>query len=251
MRPLLLALLLVVAATPVGAERLVSTVSSTNVQITSSFDGAILSLFGTIEPDTPGGPSNGPYNVIVVITGPLQDRVTRLKTNTFGIWSNTQQVVFRQFPTFYNVLSSGKLANIASPEVLANGDVMPSDQARATSSEGETPKALQFGNELVRLMTEEGHFAVREDGVRFLSDTAFLAQSTLPSDVANGSFLAHTLVLKNKVLVAEGSVGFTVRKTGFENFVFVASKQQPLLYGIVCVLLALGTGWLAGVVFKR
>jgi hypothetical protein len=42
-----------------------------------------------------------------------------------------------------------------------------------------------------------------------------------------------------------------VRKSGFENFVFVASRQQPLLYGIVCVLLALGTGWLAGVVFKR
>ena len=36
-----------------------------------------------------------------------------------------------------------------------------------------------------------------------------------------------------------------------KNFVFVASKQQPLLYGIVCVILALGTGWLAGVVFRR
>jgi uncharacterized protein (TIGR02186 family) len=251
MKRLVLALMVLLVATPVGAERLISTVSSTNVQITSSFDGAVLSLFGTIEPDTPGAPSNGPYNVIVVITGPLQDRVTRLKTNTFGIWTNTQQVVFKQFPTFYNVLSSGKLANIATPEVLANQDVMPFAQARATSSEGETPKALQFGAELVRLMTDEGHFAVREDGVRFLSDTAFLAQATLPSDVANGSFIAHTLVLKDKTLVAEGSVGFTVRKTGFENFVFAASRQQPLLYGIVCVVLALGTGWLAGVVFRR
>jgi hypothetical protein len=58
-------------------------------------------------------------------------------------------------------------------------------------------------------------------------------------------------VFKNKQLVADRSEGFVVRKSGFENYVFVASKQQPLLYGIVCVLLALGTGWLAGVVFKR
>ena len=100
-------------------------------------------------------------------------------------------------------------------------------------------------------MTEEGHFAVVEDGVRFLSDTAYVAQLTLPSDVANGPFLAHTLVLKDKQLVAERTEGFSVRKTGFENFVFVASRQQPLLYGLVCVALALGTGWLAGVVFKR
>jgi hypothetical protein len=42
-----------------------------------------------------------------------------------------------------------------------------------------------------------------------------------------------------------------VRKSGFENFVYVMSRQQPLLYGIACVLLALGTGWLAGVVFRR
>jgi hypothetical protein len=74
---------------------------------------------------------------------------------------------------------------------------------------------------------------------------------TLPSDVANGPFSVHTYVLKNKQLVADRSEGFSVRKSGFENYVFVASKQQPLLYGIVCVLLALGTGWLAGVAFKR
>ncbi|MDO8360874.1 MAG: TIGR02186 family protein, partial [Devosia sp.] len=112
-------------------------------------------------------------------------------------------------------------------------------------------KGEMFGAELVRLMTEEGHFSLNEDGVHFLSDTAYMGQVTLPSDVANGPFLAHTLVLKDKQLVAEGTQGFAVRKTGFENFVFVAARQYPLLYGIVCVILALGTGWLAGVAFKR
>jgi uncharacterized protein (TIGR02186 family) len=100
-------------------------------------------------------------------------------------------------------------------------------------------------------MTEENHFAVKEDGVRFLSGTAYIAQVTLPSDVANGPFLAHTMVLKDRQVVAERTEGFSVRKSGFENFVFVMSRQQPLLYGLVCVILALGTGWLAGVVFRR
>lgn len=251
MRRLLLALLLIAFTAPAGAEKLASTVSNSNVQITSSFDGAVLSLFGTIEPDPPGMALNGPYNIIVIVTGPLQDRVTRLKTNNFGIWSNTEQVTFKQFPSFYNVLASGKLDNIASAEVLSAEHVLPISQALATSAQGPTEMATRFGSELVRLMTEDGHFAVREDGVRFLSNTAYVAQITLPSDVANGPFLAHTLVLKDKQVVAERSEGFTVRKSGFENFVFVASRQQPLLYAIVCVILALGTGWLAGVVFRR
>ena len=251
MTRIVLALLLMVSASPALAERLASTVSNSNVQITSSFDGTVRSLFGTIEPDTPGVALKGPYNVVVIITGPLQDRVTRLKTNNWGIWSNTDQVTFRQLPSFYVVLASGKLDNVADPQVLDSENVLPIEQALATATIGESSKATQFGTELVRLMTEEGHFAVKEDGVRFLSDTAYVAQVTLPSDVANGPFLAHTLVLKDKQLVAERTEGFSVRKSGFENFVFVASRQQPLLYGIVCVMLALGTGWLAGVVFKR
>jgi uncharacterized protein (TIGR02186 family) len=251
MRRLLLALVLVTVASPVGAEKLASTVSSSTIQITSSFDGAVLSLFGTIESDVHGLAAQGPYNVIVVVTGPLQDRVTRLKTNNWGIWTNTDQVTFKQFPSFYNVLASGKLANIAPPEILTEKNVLPIDQALASSTLGEIAKSTEFGTELVRLMTEQGHFAVKEDAVRFLSTSAYVAQVTLPSDVANGPFIAHTLVLKDKQIVAERTEGFAVRKTGFENFVFVASKQQPLLYGIVCVVLALGTGWLAGVVFRR
>jgi uncharacterized protein (TIGR02186 family) len=251
MRRALLALALLATATPVSAEKLASTVSSSTISITSSFDGAVVSLFGTIQADVHGLAAQGPYNVIVVVTGPLQDRVTRLKTNNWGIWTNTDQVVFKQFPSFYDVLASGKLDNIADPEVLAADNILPIAQALATSSEGPTTKTTDFGTQLVRLMTQEGHFAVREDAVRFLSDSAYVAQLTLPSDVANGPFLAHTFVLKDKKVVAERSEGFAVRKTGFENFVFVASRQQPLLYGIVCVLLALGTGWLAGVVFRR
>lgn len=237
-------------ALPANAEKLASTVSTPTVQITSSFDGAVLSLFGTIEPEQPGTALTGPYNVIVMITGPLQDRVARLKTNSFGIWTNTDQVAFHQFPSFYAVLSSGRLETVADPAVLAAENVLPSDQARQAA---QTPglKGEMFGTELIRLMTAEGHFAVNEEGVRFLSPTAYTAQVTLPSDVANGAFLAHTLVLKDKQLVAERTEGFSVVKTGFENFVFVASRQRPLIYGIVCVVLALGTGWLAGVVFRR
>jgi uncharacterized protein (TIGR02186 family) len=249
MKRLLLALLMV-AAVPASAETLVSTVSNPQVLITSSFDGATLSLFGSIEPDAADPEAAGPYNVIVVITGPLQDRVARVKTNNYGIWSNTDQVTFQHFPSFYAVISSGKLDTIATPTLLDQYVVQPEDQARATA-QATGLKAEAFSLQLVRLMTQEGHFIVRDDGVRFLSNNAYAVNLQLPSDVVNGRFLVRTLVLENQALVAERTESFTVRKAGFENFVFVASRQQPLLYGIVCVILALGTGWLAGVVFKR
>lgn len=250
MRRLLLAGMLMLAAVPVAGEKLVSTLANQQVLITSSFDGAVVSMFGSIEAETPGEDLSGPYNVIVVITGPLQDRVARIKTNRFGIWTNTDDVTFQHFPSFYAVVSSGRLDSIADPSVLQQFTVPLLDQARrAAQTDG--LKGERFSQELVRLMQEEGHFVLREDGIRFLSPTAYAVNVNLPSDVANGPFIVRTLVLRDGQLVAENSAGFSVRKSGFENFVFTASRQQPLLYGIVCVILALGTGWLAGVVFRR
>jgi uncharacterized protein (TIGR02186 family) len=74
---------------------------------------------------------------------------------------------------------------------------------------------------------------------------------TLPSDAPPGPYLAHTYLFKNGEIVAEHTDGFSVRKTGFERFLGQAAHGQPLLYGIVAVILALATGWLGGVVFKR
>ena len=59
MRRALLALALVAMAAPAGAEKLASTVSSSTISITSSFDGAVVSLFGTIESDVHGIAAQG------------------------------------------------------------------------------------------------------------------------------------------------------------------------------------------------
>lgn len=248
----LLLLLLITAAAPAQAERLVSTVSRDQVAITSSFAGETLTFFGNIEPEV-GAPLpyvEGTYHVIIVISGPLQTRVARRKTNVFGIWLNTQQVVFESFPSFFHVLSDTQLANITDPVTLAELHILPDHQARLAARAGWWD-SIVFGAELVRLMEKEGFFGVNQQGVTFRSNTLYSGQITLGSNVAPGPYLAHTYLFKNGQLVAEKSDGFSVRKTGFERFLGLAAEQQPLLYGIAAVILALFTGWLGGVVFRR
>ena len=149
-------------------------------------------------------------------------------------------------------LDSQKAAGIPRRLVgftVAERAIPPDMQAR--SSQSGWWDSTAFGAELVRLMTQKGHFAVNTQGVAFRSDTLYSAQLTLRSDVPPGPYLAHTYLFKDGVLVAERSDGFSVRKTGFERFLGLAAVQQPLLYGLACVILALFTGWLGGVVFKR
>jgi len=244
--------MLVLLAGTARAERLVTTLSSQDIEITSSFDGATLTMFGSIEPDRGAGRDTvaGPFNVVIVVEGPLADRVARQKTNQFGIWINTDQVIFERFPSFFHVLASGRLRDITDPVTLTAENILPEVQARHSAVAGWW-KSVVFGRELVRLMSVRGLFGVNEQAVQFLSDTTYIARLNLPSDIANGPFITHTYLFKGGMVVARSSEGFSVRKTGFERFLGLAAIQQPLLYGIVCVILAIGTGWLGGVVFRR
>lgn len=248
--PLVLAALLF--AVPARAERLVSQVSNDTVEITSSFDGERLAFFGTIEPDIGATDRSvaGPFHVIIVVTGPTQHRVVREKTSSWGIWLNTYQVEFADFPGYFQVLSSGRLADLADATTLADNAVTPEAQLHATGSVSRS-KARDFGAELLRQMTEIGLYGVQENGVAFSAETFYSARLTLPSTVPPGPYIAQTYLLKNGAVVARSTSGFAVRKMGFERFVALFSVQSPLLYGLACVALALFTGWIGGVVFKR
>lgn len=255
-RPLALPTLLVVAllalAAPGHAEQLVTQVSRPEVAITSSFQGETLTLFGQIQPD-PGSSEHlveGPYHMIITVTGPLQDRVARKKSNVFGVWLNTAEATFEQFPSFYQVLSDARIADMTDAVTLSQLQIPLASQARHVLG-ASWWDSLAFGSELVRLMQKKGLFVLNEQGVVFRTNTLFFAQVNLPSDAPPGPYLVHSYLFKDGLLVADKTDGFSVRKIGFERFLGLAARQQPLLYGIVCVALALFTGWLGGAVFRR
>jgi uncharacterized protein (TIGR02186 family) len=239
-------------ACPAQAERLISQVSNDAVEITSSFSGERMTFFGSIVPEAGAEQRfvEGPFHVVIVVLGPTQDRVAREKTRNFGVWLNTDQVVFRNFPSYFQVLSSGKLLDITDITTLSAEYILPESHTIMPNEAGWWKSAI-FGRELVRLMTEQGLFGVSENAVNFLSESFYSARLTLPSNAPPGPYLALTYVFRDGEVIARRSEGFSVRKIGFERFVALAAVQQPLLYGVICVLLALFTGWLGGVIFRR
>src|SRR5690606_34406771 len=94
MRHWLLFLLLAfaLAAPAARAERVVANLSTDLIEITSSYDGERITFFGAIEPQAGDEQAaTGPYHVVIVVTGPSQDRLARQKTRRFGIWLNTDE----------------------------------------------------------------------------------------------------------------------------------------------------------------
>lgn len=237
---------------PVPAQRLVSALSDKEVSIDSSFAGETLTLFGNVEAslDADAGGVKGPFDIVIVIRGPALDRAVRQKKRVFGIWLNIEQLVFKNFPSFFWVLSSDRLDDVAAREVLEVEGILPAVRPQLTIVQGSGNPNV-FGPEMVRLMTENGLFGVDERGVRFRSNTLYSARVVLPANVPNGNFLAHTYLFKDGVIVSEKAEGFSVRKEGFERLLGTAAQEIPWVYGFVSVFVAIFTGWLGGVVFRR
>lgn len=242
--------LVVLAGQTASAQDLAFSTSDRTVGIHSNFTGETVTFFGNIEPDQAGTRPQGTYDVVVIVRGPTGERVVRRKSRQFGIMLNADYALFRGLPSFYRVLSSSPVSTIIAPDVLAQ---------RAFTVEAQVASALDttsgepdlFEGELIRLMEKASLFGTAERGVTFLSPTFFAARVSLPSNVPNGVFLAQIFVVQNGEIVAERSQQFYVQKTGFERFLGESARNHPLLYGLACVALALVTGWLGGVLFRR
>src|SRR5262252_7104544 len=116
---ILLALALVVAcsaAAPARAERLIVSVSNHRVTVTPNYSGEELVLFGSVEKDATT-PANRSYDLVVTVSGPRADMVTRRKERKFGIWINTDSRQFLQVPAYLAIFSNRPIDAIASPEV--------------------------------------------------------------------------------------------------------------------------------------
>tara|TARA_R100000365_G_scaffold264_1_gene891 strand:+ start:5316 stop:6077 length:762 start_codon:yes stop_codon:yes gene_type:complete len=248
---ILLALFALLAMlTGASAQGLVFGTSDPTISIHSNFAGETITLFGNIEPSLDGTPPQGTFDVVFVIRGPVEERVVRRKSRQFGIMLNADHALFSGLPSFYRVLSSRPLETILDPEVIAERNLTVQAQA-ALALEETTGNVALFENELVRLMGEANLYRTDERGISFLSPTFFSTRVILPAHVPNGIFLAQALVVQNGQVVAQGAQRFFVQKSGFERFIGEAAVNQPLLYGIATVLLALVTGWLGGVLFRR
>ena len=108
-----------------------------------------------------------------------------------------------------------------------------------------------FRTQMTRLMVEKGLYGINETGVQFRSPTLYSVSIELPGDVANGTFLAETFLFRNNGLIAHKAESFVVRKAGLERLLGDSARDHSLAYGLACVALALLTGWLGGVVFRR
>lgn len=249
------ALLLVMCGVePAAAQKLVVSLSEHRVQITSNFSGVDLVLFGTIE-GVPAVTANRiGYDLVVTVIGPRQTYRARRKQRVVGIWVNAESRQFIDVPSYLAVLSNRPIKQIAKPDVLRRLQIGLDDfplTQRIGPDFADTVPSDPFREAFVRLKRDQGIYQQSPTAVTLLTPTVFRAAISLPTTAITGTYNVDVKLFADGAMIARTTSAFEVIKVGFEQFIAEAAHQHAVLYGIATVCIALFTGWIASVAFRR
>jgi uncharacterized protein (TIGR02186 family) len=244
---------LLAGATPAAAERLVASLTNHHVMITSNYTGGELVLFGTVERDAASAARNGSYDIVATVIGPREALRTRRKQRVLGIWVNTEARSFVDPPSYLAVLANRPLDAITNAENRRKLQLGIADTPLPELVNNDIGEVTNdaFRAALVRLMRERGLYSEQANAVTFLTPTLFRASIVLPAQVPVGSYNVDVKLFTDGNLIAHTDSAFEIVKAGFEQFVVSAARDYGLLYGVATALMALLTGWIASIAFRR
>ena len=252
---------LMTGAAMAAPKQIVADLSDSHVDITSSYHGTELLLFGAYE----GMPGD---DIILVVQGPATDIVQRRKAKRAGIWVNVETMVWQQAPSFYHVFTTDDLLSIADEKVLDKSTVGPlsgglafiagKDHSGNGHGGGETASTgpALIGNaeqqsNLRRNMEANGLWQVLPSSIVTQQDMLFRASLSLPSNVPPGDYSVRVLHFRDGVALSERVTDMDVRKAGLSALIYRFAHDYSVFYGIFAIMFAVASGWLAAAAFRR
>jgi uncharacterized protein (TIGR02186 family) len=256
MRRALLILALLVATfsllpSPIGsggaaqAEDLVSGISQDIIQITSSYTGTDIVVFGAIERAL----SAQGRNIVVVVRGPDEPMTVRRRDRVAGIWVNRDAARFEGLPAYYYLASTEPVARIASREALARYGI--GLQSLQPSVIGSHHDPEPFRQAAIRYHQRVGLYAESPGSIDFLSESLFRTRVPVPAGVTRGQYNVEVYLFRDGEMVSAQSTPLFVDATGLERRLFNMAHDAPLIYGLACVFMAMLLGWISSVLFRR
>ncbi|MEN3791176.1 TIGR02186 family protein [Fulvimarina sp. MAC3] len=231
--------------------------SSSTIGITSEFNGEDLTIFGAVDNADDRIRRQQRYDIVVVLFGPRESIVVREKGRFFGIWINRASETISSAPATYSLASTRPLRDIAPLEVrerLSLG-VSTLRLGGAPPKLGEERPQYQpkqrFEEALREIKTERGLYTESIGGVTFLGPSLFRADLRLPADLTVGQYTARAYLFREGKVIRQTSRTLNVIKVGFQARIDAFSSNHGLIFGLFAVFVAIVTGWIGRVMFKR
>lgn len=246
---LLLFLVPLAAPHSAGAEDVVLGLSRDSVSISTNFDGSEILIFGAVKRETEIR-RNPPLQVIVTVAGPDQPVTVRRKERRFGIWINVEAARIDAAPSFYAVATSAPWADVISDTEDLRHRISVPRAIRAVGTAEEVIEPQSFTDAVIRIREASNLYQLRENAVELREHTLFDTAIAMPANLTEGTYLTRIFLTRGGEVISRFETTIEVRKVGLERWLFALSRQQPLLYGLMSLGIAIAAGWGASAAFR-
>ena len=247
MRKLLI--LLALLAAPLQAEEVVLGLSQDRVSISTNFDGSEILIYGAIKREAPI-PASAPLQVIVTVSGPLEPVTVRRKERRFGIWVNVDAVDVDAAPSFYAIATSAPWSEVITETEDLRHTISIPQAIRSVGAPMEVNEPQAFTDAVIRIRTDNGLYSLQEGAVDLQQSTLFNTAIQMPANLTEGHYLTRIFLTRGGEVVSSYETSIDVRKVGLERWLFNLSRQQPLIYGLLSLAIAIAAGWGASAAFR-
>lgn len=229
-------LILPTVAKAQNAGNIVIDLADDRIDITSSFSGEKVTVFGTADQDG---------DIAIVLRGPQTRIVMRKKEPSLGMWLNRDSVDFKNVPLFYSYAVTRSEGGIADAQTLKNYGIglnaLEFDAAKYDDKAG----IAEFQEALVRTQQAKGLFPLTPTPIRFIGQRLFKATFYLPSDVPVGQFSVVGYLFKDGAFVDSRTINLEVAQTGLSGEVLNFAADHSFAYALLGLFLAMMAGFTA------
>jgi uncharacterized protein (TIGR02186 family) len=239
----LLVCLALSAPAQLSAGEIVGGLSQNRVSLTANYSGSEILIFGAIRHDATRFDQDAPFDVIIVVEGPRQPVAIRRKARRFGIWMNVDVAYMASVPSFYAVATTAPLTQILSPDEDARLRISAAQAIRPEQVTGVDDERAAFSDSLLRLRQRSQAYQSLTRWVTLDRDILFRANVRLPANLTEGAYTTRMYLVREGVVVHQFRTAIFVRKEGIERWLSQMAYDQPLIYGLMALALALIAGW--------
>jgi hypothetical protein len=225
-----------------SAQATVLKISPPHLDITTFFSGQKMSLTGSIASD---------QDMVIEIKGPEQQSTFNMKGRVGPFWMNRGKLELEKAPFLYFLLlPEGK----EWPATLSSFGVGIEQLEKKLIIRPESVSLDVVFPRFVQLKRSEHLYGELESAIRYFPSKEgmkrFETEFFFPSSTVPGEYRIQSRVIHDGKVEETALQSFKVEEAGFIKTVRELAYERGLLYGIMCVLIALFVGTVIGLVFR-
>ena len=230
--------------TAFAKDNLVTDLSESTVDISSTFSGADILLFGAYD-----GQKND--DIIVVVSGQKGNIKVDKKEKKIGIWMITESIKFLNVPKYYYIASNRKIEEITNKTEIKKRKLDLNSFELKNNKIDYKNLDKKWYEALKRNMKKKQFWKIEENSIKLNKNTLFRKTLSLPSNVSTGMYNVKILHYRKGNLISQEESKIKIDKTGISANIYDIAQNFSAIYGIIAVIVALFFGWFTNFIFRR